>query len=159
MRFVAFEARRQSHSRNASLREILFRRSNQNAPYATAPVFFRNNECDDLSGKIIMFMAHVGQRANHSTKFWADFCDKRAVTRVLCDRFQAGPHFVARRFVSEIAHERGNLRGIAQPGRANPNVGVEIRHRRSNSYSFAPYSLKRGNNCSRIVATDSSTVC
>ena len=67
-----------------------------------------------------MFVAHVRQRTNHPTKFFADPRDKRAVKRIGQDQFQTRPHLVACCFVAELAHERGKFWCIAQFGIANP---------------------------------------
>ena len=62
--------------------KILFRGRNESVTDAAAPLFLRNNECNNFSGNIIMFVAQVRQRADHSAEFFADLRDKRAVTRI-----------------------------------------------------------------------------
>jgi len=154
MRALAFEPCCQSYSCNLSPGEVLLRGGNQSATNSAAPLLFRDNKCNNLPGWIIVFVADVRERPDHPAKFIVDLGDERAVTRIPFNRFQTPSHFGARRFVAKLAHEPSKPRRIAQPGSANPN-GIHCR----TVYSFASYSLKRGNSCSIIVATDSSTVC
>ena len=82
MRIFAFEARRQSHSRNVSPSEILLGRGNEIAAYAPAAPCLGNNKRNNFSRRIIMFVADVRKRANHPANLIFVLGDKGAVTGV-----------------------------------------------------------------------------